>query len=297
MSLLAFRIHNPDEFITAVAPTFFDLTKYKSFKRQLLNYNFKPKSKYLPKESSNSKRATNHCNVYYHPQFRRGFRDDCWFIQRKAKMLLKPSPVVWSAVRSRRNSTSPGTCIKMDTPLSREQHFQDTTRRGDKEVVMPGGQSAEDELHRRDRLSSSTANSPVEAAFQKLTNKEDKSFNIKDTSSQAQMEQRSGGVPPSAEERAPKANCDEDDMMVLADEASRRLVVLKNPTTPPPLIRNISILKGRISTEMCRDIIDLFGARSPSSLLLRDEKSSSPPVLSQHQSRRGESKKTDHVHV
>ena len=288
MSLLAFRIHNPEKFITTVAPTFFDLTKYKSFKRQLLNYNFKPKSKYLPKESSNSKRATNHCNVYYHPQFRRGFRDDCWFILRKAKMLLKPSPAVWPGVR---NSTSLGTFVKMDTPLSQEQHFQATTRRGDQEVVMPGGQS--EELHRRDHLSS--ANSPVEAAFQQLTNNADKSCNIKDENSQAQMEQRSGGVPPSAEERAPKANCDEDDMMVLADEASRRLVVLKNPTTPPPLIRNIAILKNRISAEMCQDIIGLFGVRSPSSLFLRDEKSSSPLVLSQQQSRRGESQQTNHV--
>jgi hypothetical protein len=37
---IAFKVHKPAEFIANVVPCYFNLTKYKSFKRQLLNYGF-----------------------------------------------------------------------------------------------------------------------------------------------------------------------------------------------------------------------------------------------------------------
>ena len=37
---VAFKVHKPTEFIADVVPRYFNLTKYKSFKRQLLNYGF-----------------------------------------------------------------------------------------------------------------------------------------------------------------------------------------------------------------------------------------------------------------
>jgi hypothetical protein len=38
---VAFKVHKPTKFIADVVPCYFNLTKYKSFKRQLLNYGFK----------------------------------------------------------------------------------------------------------------------------------------------------------------------------------------------------------------------------------------------------------------
>jgi hypothetical protein len=38
---IAFRVHKTTEFIADVVPRYFNLTKYKSFKRQLVNYGFK----------------------------------------------------------------------------------------------------------------------------------------------------------------------------------------------------------------------------------------------------------------
>jgi hypothetical protein len=35
-----FKVHNPAQFVKEVAPVYFNLTQYKSFKRQLLNYGF-----------------------------------------------------------------------------------------------------------------------------------------------------------------------------------------------------------------------------------------------------------------
>jgi hypothetical protein len=36
----SFQVHNSSDFVNQVAPFYFNLTKYKSFKRQLLNYGF-----------------------------------------------------------------------------------------------------------------------------------------------------------------------------------------------------------------------------------------------------------------
>ena len=36
----SFKVHKPTEFVSTVATNYFHLTKYKSFKRQLLNYGF-----------------------------------------------------------------------------------------------------------------------------------------------------------------------------------------------------------------------------------------------------------------
>ena len=36
----SFKVHKPDEFIKEIAPVYFNLTQYKSFQRQLLNYGF-----------------------------------------------------------------------------------------------------------------------------------------------------------------------------------------------------------------------------------------------------------------
>lgn len=36
----SFKVHKPAQFVKEVAPTYFNLAQYKSFKRQLLNYGF-----------------------------------------------------------------------------------------------------------------------------------------------------------------------------------------------------------------------------------------------------------------
>jgi hypothetical protein len=74
----SFKVHKPSEFVILVAPHYFSLTKYKSFKRQLLNYGFTR----LDDESVGA--------AFCHPSFHREHPEKCKFIVRTKKAAAAP---------------------------------------------------------------------------------------------------------------------------------------------------------------------------------------------------------------
>lgn len=70
----SFKVHKPSEFVILVAPHYFVLTKYKSFKRQLLNYGF---TRLDDNESAGA--------AFCHPSFHREHPEKFKFIVRRTK--------------------------------------------------------------------------------------------------------------------------------------------------------------------------------------------------------------------
>jgi hypothetical protein len=94
----SFKVHKPSEFVILVAPQYFILTKYKSFKRQLLNYGF---ARLNDHESGGA--------AFCHPSFQREHPEKCKFIVRTKKATAgsrKTAPEALSNVPSGNNEVT-----------------------------------------------------------------------------------------------------------------------------------------------------------------------------------------------